>query len=195
MIIPLSVTSKTGKSVAVLTPKEKNMIWEQLNTTYRIRFDFLIYTAARIVEAKYIAGHPGCFRKENMAIFLPTVPGMGKPRCQVKQRTILLSEKGVAAVEEFFAHKVGFAAYQNMEQAFILAAEKAGFDKSFITTKMARKTFVSWALAVYPDQQSTIAKSAGHDVATMNNYYLAVGWRKDDIKDMKTELTGWGGNE
>jgi len=192
MIVPLSVSSDSGKKVAVLTPKEKNMIWENLSPVYRIRGDFLLYTWARIVEAKYISDRPECFREENAAIFLPIVPGMGKNRCTIKQRTIVLSNKGVAAVKEFFQHEVGFAAYQNMENAFILAAKKADFDTSLITTKMLRKTGISWALVAYPNQQSQIARSAGHDANTMNKHYLADGFRKEDRKDMIEEMKGFG---
>lgn len=192
MIVPLSVTSDSGKRVAVLTPKEKNLIWDYLNPVYRIRGNFLLYTSTRIREAMHIAKHPEYFRKENCAIFLPIVPGLGKKRCTMKQRTITLSYNGVKAVEEFFNHKVGFAAYQNMEQAFILAAKKADFDTSFITTKMLRKTGVSWHLAAYPTQQSQISRMAGHDVNTMNRHYLADGFRKEDKRDMIDELKGWG---
>lgn len=192
MIVPLSVTSKTGKKTAVLTPKEKNLIWEQLSPTYRIRGDLLLYTSMRIAEARYFSTHQELFRKENCAIFLPIVPGLGKERCTMKQRTITLSNNGVRAVEEFFDHKVGFAAYQNMESAFILAAGKADFDTSFITTKMLRKTGVSWHMAAFPNQQSQIARMAGHDIKTMNTHYLADGFRKEDKKDMADELKGWG---
>jgi integrase len=189
MIVPLSVTSKTGKKVAVLTP----MIWEHLSPTYKMRGDLLLYTGMRIVEAFQFAKHPDYFRKENEAIFLPIVPGIGKARCTILQRTILLPERGIVAVEEFFKHKVGFAAYQNMEAAFVLAAAKADFDTSFITTKMFRKTMVSWLMTVYPDRQSQISRCAGHDIKTMNKHYLADGWRKEDKKDMVEELKGWGG--
>jgi integrase len=192
MIVPLSVTSKTGKRVAVLTPKEKNLIWEHLNPAYKIRGDLLVYTSMRIAEAMHFAKHPEYFRKDNCAIFLPIVPGLGKARCTIKQRTITLSNNGVRAVEEFFNHKVGFAAYQNMESAFILAAKKADFDTSFITTKMLRKTGVSWHMAAFPNQQSQISRMAGHDVKTMNDHYLVDGFRKEDKKDMADELKGWG---
>lgn len=191
MIVPLSVTSQSGKSAkAVLTPKEKNLIWEYLSPVYRIRGNFLLYTATRIVEAKYIAEHPEHFRKENRAIFLPHVPGMGKKKCTINRRTIILSDNGINAVEEFFNHKVGFAAYQNMEDAFVLAAKKADFDISLISTKCLRTTFVSWMMAVFPNQQSQISRCVGHDIYTMNDYYLATGFRPNDKKDMVEELKG-----
>jgi len=192
MIVPLSVTSKTGKRVAVLTPQEKNMIWEYLSPVYRMRGNLLLYSSMRIVEAFHFADHPEYFREDNCAIFLPRVPGLGKLHCKIKQRVVTLSDNGVLAVKEFFKHKVGFAAYQNMEDAFVLAAEKAGFDTSLITTKMLRKTGVSWHLAAFPNQVLQISRMAGHDMNTMNIHYLADGWRKEDKKDMAEELLGWG---
>ena len=192
MIVPLTVTSKSGKRIAVLTPKEKNMIYEHLNPVYRMRSDVLLYTGMRIAEAMYFKDHPEWFRKENAAIFLPTVPGLGKERCKTKQRVIILNKRGIDAVESFFEHKVGFAAYQNMESALRLAAQKADFDTECITTKMFRKTAVSWLLTVYPNQQSQISRSAGHDARTMDKHYLASGWRKPDRDDMAVEFGGWG---
>lgn len=192
MIVPLSVTSASGKKVAVLSPAEKNLIWDKLSPVYRMRGDFLLYTSMRISESIYVSKHPECFRKDNAAIFLPIVPNKGKARCLMKQRVVTLTTNGVNAAEEFFKHKVGFASYQNMEAAFILAAEKAGFDASFITTKMLRKTGVSWHLAAYPNQTLQISRMAGHDLNTMTKHYLADGWRKEDRKDIIAELAGWG---
>jgi len=191
MIVPLSVTSQSGKSAkAVLTPKEKDMIWDKLNPVYKIRFNFLLYSYMRIVEAMHTANHPEYFRKENRAIFLPIVPGIGKAKCTINRRTIILSDNGINAVEEFFNHKVGFAAYQNMEDAIVLAAKKADFDIKYISTKCLRTTVVSWMMAIFPNQQSQISRCVGHDIYTMNDYYLATGFRPNDKKDMIEELKG-----
>jgi integrase len=193
MIIPLSVTEKkSGEKIAVLSPKEWYLIRDELNLEYQIRGDFFLYTGMRIAESYHVAEHPEYFRKENAAIFLPHVDGLGKKRCTVKQRVITLNAKGVAAVEEFFSKKVGLAAYQNMGAAFKLAAKKADFDTSLIKTKMFRKTIISWLMTVYPNQQSQISRFAGHDAHTMDNYYLASGWRKEDKQAMAAELAGWG---
>jgi integrase len=192
MIVPLSVTSESGKRIAVLTPKEKNMIYEHLNPVYRMRSNVLLYTGMRIAEAKYFVNHPEWFRKENAAIFIPIVKGLGKERCKTRQRVVILNKRGIDAVESFFTHRVGFAAYQNMESALRLAAQKADFDTKCISTKMFRKTAVSWLLTVYPNQQSQIARSMGHDARTMDEHYLATGWRKTDRDDMAVEFGGWG---
>jgi len=203
MIVPLSVTSKrTGRHVAVLTPKEKDAIWINLNETYRMRMDLLLYTGMRIAEAHFFSKHTDWFRKENGAIFLPAIEGLGKKKCKTARRTIVLSNNGIKAVEEFISHGIKFPthtrkgteyiSYQNMEEALVLAARKAGFDTSYITTKLCRKTIISWMLVVFKDQIPQINRFAGHDVQTMSDHYIAEGWIKDDKKDMVEELKGWG---
>jgi len=193
MIVPLDKTTKSKKSkVAVLSPNQCTQIRSKLNPVYKIRWDLLLYTAMRIVEAKLFGEHPEYFRKENGAIFLKPVEGIGKKRCTIKERAIMLSPSGVKAVENFIEHKIGFAAYQNMEDAIVLAAEKADFDTTTITTKMLRKTMISWLMTVYPEREAQISHFAGHDVDTMRGYYLTYGWRKEDIKDMRDVLIGWG---
>jgi integrase len=193
MIIPLKKSSTTGKTeTAVLSPNQSLLIREKLNPIYKMRWDVFLYTAMRIREAKYFAEHPEYLRKENGAIFLPTVEGLGKKRCTIKSRAVMLSPNGIKAVEEFFDHKVGFAAYQNMEDAIVLAAEKADFETKAINTKMLRKTMISWLIMAYPEREAQISHFAGHDVGTMRGYYLTFGWRKEDVKDMRMFLEGWG---
>jgi len=192
MIVPLKKTSASGREVAVLTPNQTLSIRERLNTVYRLRWDFLLNTGTRIAEARHIANHPEYFRKENGAIFLPTVQGLGKKRCTIKERAIILSPKGVSSVQEFFDHEVGFSAYQNMEDAIVLAAKKADFETKGITTKMLRKTMISWLMTVFPEREAQISHFAGHDVNTMRGYYLTFGWRKEDIKDMREYVAKWG---
>lgn len=192
MIIPLKKTSRSGRQVAVLTPGQSDAIREKLNPVYQMRWDFLLHTATRIVEAKHITKHPEYFRKENGAIFLKPTPEIGKKRCTIKERAIMLTPEGANIVENFLANKIQFAAYQNMESAIVLAAEKADFETESITTKMLRKTMVSWLMTVYPEKEAQISHFAGHDVNTMRGYYLTYGWRKDDTKDMRNRLASWG---
>jgi integrase len=197
MIVPLFVSS--GKRcVAVLTPKEKNQILDRLNDEYRIRANFLLETHVRIAEAYYLNKHPECYRKANGAIFLPNVEEIGKVRCTIKNRAIILSRSGIAAVDKFFEKdektkkSVGLVTYQSMEEVFKRAARDADFDTKYITTKMFRKTMISWLMACFPERQSQVQHSAGHNYATMQGHYVTYGWRKDDIKDMRDETAGWG---
>jgi hypothetical protein len=193
MIVPLSI-GLGDRAVAVLSPYEKNLIYKELNPAYRIRADYLFHTACRIAEGYYLAQHPECYRQENHAIFLPHVKGLGKERCTLKRRTILLSNKGMDAIETFYEEKMRFPAYQSMEPVFKRAARDAGFDVRYITTKMFRKTAISWLMACFPERQMSIALSAGHTYLTMQGHYLTQGWRKEDVRDMREELKGWGEN-
>ena len=125
MIVPLYVSSENRK-VAVLTPREVRILEEYMNADYKIRTRFLLHTAMRIAEAKYVDLNRNAFRKENGAIFLPKVKGLGKKKCTISNRTVLLSHVGVSAVEDFFDKNVHLPSYQAMEQALKLAAKTWG---------------------------------------------------------------------
>ena len=126
MIVPLTKQSESGKSYTyVLTPKEMYLFLDKLNVEYRMRAEMMFQTGMRIAEIYHFVNHPEYFRKENAAIFLPHVKEIGKHKCTIKQRSVLLSPKGVRVVEDFINHKITMPAYQNMEEAFKLAATKA----------------------------------------------------------------------
>lgn len=191
MIVPLFVS--TGKrAVAVLTPTQVRLIDEHLNADYKVRTRFLLHTAMRLVEAKYVDTHRETYRKDHHAIFLNKVDGLGKKRCTITNRAVMLSSAGVIAVEDFFDKNVHFPTYQAMEPAIRLAAKEADFDTRYITTKMYRKTMVSWLINCYPERESQILHFAGHNEATMRGHYLTYGFRKEDMKDMKEVIAGWG---
>lgn len=191
MIKPLIISTET-RSTAVLSPRDWDLIKNELNSDYKIRGEYLLQTAMRIREASYVAGRPECYRKENAAIFLPRIEGMGKDKCLQKNRAVMLSPSGIAAVEDFFNHKVTLPAYQNMESVFKRAARDADVDPTNITTKMFRKTMISWLMVCYPERHAQIAHSAGHNFDTMLGHYLMYGFAKDDIKEIKERTKGWG---
>jgi integrase len=190
MIVPL-----TKNNVAVLTPAQWHLIENHLNADYKIRGDFLLQTAMRVTECYYVSRHPETFKEDHGAIFLPKVEGeekFGKTRAKQKERAVLLSPRGVAAVKLFFGKSMAFPTYQAMQPAFVLAAEEADFDTRFITTKMLRKTVISWLINCYPERRGMIAASAGHTTETMDGYYITYGFRKEDVKEMREETAGWG---
>lgn len=187
MIVPI-MKNKT----AVLIPREWKLIENQLNADYKIRCNFLLHTATRISEARYISEHSEVFRSENSAIFLPEVKGMGKDKCKQKDRTILLSPKGVTAVQLLYSTNTKFPSYQAMEIALKRAAKEADFDIRSITTKMFRKTYITWLMACYPNLEGIVASSVGHVPDTMHGHYVKLGFRKDDLRDMKDEISEWG---
>ena len=191
MIVPLSINTEK-RVVAVLSPKEWLLIKDELNADYQLRFEYLLQTAMRISEADYVISHPDCFREENGVVFLPFVKGLGKVKNKIKKRQIMLSSIGRSVVKEILNKKMKLLPYQNMEQVFKRAARDADFDIKYITTKCLRKTMISWLMAVYPERQSQIAFSAGHDYNTMREHYLTYGWRKEDIADIRNYVQGWG---
>jgi len=190
MIVPL-----TKNKVAVLTPSQWHLVENQLNADYKIRGNFLLQTGMRISEAYYVMKHPETFRKENGAIFLPEVKGdeaFGKKRCKQKSRAVLLSPVGVSSVSKFFEMNMILPSYQTMDLTFKRAAKEADFDFRYITTKMLRKTFITWLVVCKPELKGMIAASSGHTTETMDAYYLTYGWRKEDVKEMRDEILGWG---
>lgn len=191
MIVPF--TKSSGKRItAILSPKEKALFFEHLDPIYQKRFDFLYQTAMRLREAEYFSQHPEIFKPENGIIALPHVDGMGKVRCKILDRNILLSKKGLAIVQDFIDYKITFPREQSMREACQVAAVKADFRPDGIVPKMFRKMFISHAMAIMPERQMQLALSVGHDFRTMQNNYMILGWKKGDIEDMKVELAGLG---
>lgn len=191
MIIPRYVATDQRK-VAVLTPNQVDLIEDRLNSDYKLRTRYLLETHARLKEAIYIDGNRQCYRREDGMIDLPHVKGMGKARCTIAQRTIFLSKSGIKAVDSFFAENAHLPVYQSMSPAIKLAAEEADFDTQYITPKMYRKTMISWLINCYPELETKILHSAGHDILTMRGSYLSMGFRKEDVKEMRDRTDGWG---
>jgi integrase len=197
MIVPITrQVGKEGKTlIAVLTPNQWHILESHLNADYKIRGNFLMQTAMRIAEARYVSRHPDCFREENGAIYLPQVEGkekFGKKRAIQKYRTVLLSPNGIKAVKTLLDNHITFPSYQAMEGSFRRAAKEADIDERYIRSKSFRKSFISWLMVSMPEKQMSIAKSAGHDFDTMQKHYVEFAFRKEDIKDMKEETVGWG---
>ena len=191
MEIPLFVSS--GKrAVAILSPYQERLIYEHLNSDYKIRTRFLLHTGMRIAEAKWVDHHRDCFRKANGIILLPKVEEIGKKQCKITNRAVLLSHAGILAVEDFFDKNVHFPSYQAMEQALKLAATEANIDKTYINPKMYRKTLISLLMACYPEKEAAIAASCGHTIVTMRGHYLGAGFTKEDKKEIQSLFWDWG---
>lgn len=194
MIVPITISGGKGKrQSAVLTPSQYHLIEGKLNADYKIRADFLLQTGLRLVEARWVDKNRTTFREENMAIFLRHVEEIGKKRCTIENRTTLLSPKGVQAVKLFFEKDVHLPSYQAMDLVFKRAARDAGIDPTHVTPKSLRKTWITWLMVAFPERRMQIAHSVGHDLTTMQNHYLAYGWKKDEQKEMIAEVAGWSG--
>ena len=184
--------SSGKRAVAILSPYQERLIYENLNSDYKIRTRFLLHTGMRIAEAKWVDQHRECFRKANGIILLPKVEEIGKKQCKITNRTVLLSHSGILAVEDLFEKNVHFPSYQAMEQALKLAASESNIDKKYINPKMYRKTMISWLMACYPEKEALITLSAGHTIVTMRGHYLGAGFTKEDKKGILQMFEGWG---
>lgn len=191
MIIPFVKTYKS-RVTAILSPREKDLFFEQLNTEYQIRFEFLYQSAMRLREAKYFAEHPEIYRRDHALIALPHVPGMGKDQSTIKSRHILLSEKGIAAVDEFISKKIQIPRYQSMEGVCRRAARDGDFKPDGIVPKMFRKMGISHQMTCFQNDQAKIAMSAGHTQGVQVEHYLIYGWKKEDVVMMNADWKGWG---
>lgn len=191
MIIPFVKTYKT-RVTAILSPREQDIFFEQLNADYQIRFGFLYRTAMRLREAAYFAKHPDIYRPDHGLIALPHVPGMGKDECTIRSRHILLSPNGIETVEDFIKKKITFPSYQSMDEVCKRAARDGDFKPDGIVPKMFRKIAISQQMTCFPTQQAKIAMSAGHNQGIQVEHYLIYGWKKDDITRMNDEWKAWG---
>ena len=78
-------------------------------------------------------------------------------------------------------------------QDLVRAAIKSNMDLKGITPKMLRKTWVSWLMAIYPEDGLRIASSAGHDIRTMQNHYLSLPFSNVERERIRFYVHGWGG--
>jgi integrase len=73
------------------------------------------------------------------------------------------------------------------------AAVKGDLSTQGITPKMCRKTWVSWLMAIYPEDGLRIAASMGHDTATLIHHYLSLPFSNSERDQIRTYVAGWGG--
>ena len=194
MISPITIGGGKGKrQSAILTPAQYHAIESKLNADYKIRSDFLLETGFRLSEARWVDENRNAFKEENMAIFLRRVEDLGKKRCTIDNRAVLLTPKGVRAVKLFFEKNVHLPSYQAMDLVFKRAARDAGIDPTHYSPKSLRKTRITWLMVAYQNRMMQIANSVGHDLTTMQGHYLGSGWRLEDKKEMIKEVEGWSG--
>ena len=177
----------------ILTPALWYKLREQLPAKYKIICDVLIHSGMRIEEFWEFVDHPSWFSAARRCIDLPD-SAIGKARCTIKQRTVLLSPEGVQAVQTLISmgSSIKFTDRSNMRKMLIKCAALAGLDTTGITSKMFRKTLVSWLMATVPEKEPYILVSIGHCRETRDRHYLSMGFVKRDVEDMRKFLHGWG---
>jgi integrase len=193
------------QSTRILTPTEWYRLREHLTTKYQVVCDVLLNTGMRVEEFWEFNAHTyidtrndnkyanNWFSASRRCIDLPEC-AIGKARCTIKQRTILLSPNGVQAVETLISmnSSIKYTDRSNMRKMLINSTIAAGLDPKGITNKMFRKTLVSWLMATVPEKEAHILYSIGHSQETQHRHYLSMGFVRRDVEDMRKFLYGWG---
>jgi len=176
----------------ILTPREWYLLRENLNAKYKLICDCLLATGMRVEEFWELTDHTHWFSPGRRCIDLPQ-SAVGKARCTIKQRTILLSLDGVESINAIIrAGGIDYIDRSNMRRYLIEAAQRAGIDVLGIKPKMFRKTLVSWLVACLPEKDVYILASVGHSRETRERHYLSMGFERRDVEDMRRFLKGWG---
>jgi len=187
----------------ILTPDLWYRMREHLGTNYQLICDFLLNTGMRVEEFWEFTTHTyqddesryanHWFSASRMCIDIPEC-AIGKARCTIKQRTVLLSPEGVRAVETLIAANgsIKHIDRSNFRKVLIEAAANAGISKEGIKPKMFRKILVSWLVATSPEKDKYILYSIGHSQEIQHRHYLAMGFTRKDVDDMRKFLSGWG---
>lgn len=154
---------------------------------YPLLCDLLLHTGMRLVEVQNLK--PEQYRASRHVIADVTCK---KLKCASSARTVMLSLPGCDAVEAWLKSELTIPTRISMGETLRRYAGISGIGTNGITPKMFRKMLASWLMACYPEQQSYIAKSMGHDLNTLNKHYLGVGFERSEIDMMREILKGWG---
>lgn len=180
----------------ILTPKEYFQLREQLdpNIGYQLIADALLHTGLRVVEFWHLIENPHWYHSSSRVIDLPKEGSAKKARCTITERTIRLTADGCKALDMLFGCKIQFRERDAMGNALKRAAIKAGLGDKGISPKMFRKMLISWLVECRKDldiDTLDIAASAGHQVDTLKDHYLGIGFTPQDHTDMVSFLRGW----
>jgi integrase len=146
--------------------------------------------------------HPEWFDYDRMCINLPSSATLKLTTGGIKQkgRTILLSALGVRVVRDVLdsvrAGKIKKISNRGWNDDITRAARRAGFqydENCKIIPKLTRKTYISWLMAVIPDDGLRITASSGHDSTTMLKHYINLAFSPEERNEIKMHIQGWGG--
>lgn len=188
------------QSTRVLTPKEYNKIRDGFRSQeHKLIFDGMLYSSMRVEEFWRFIEHPEWFNYDRMCIILPPSATL-KVKVKQKGRTILLSALGVRIIRDVLdavrSGKIKHISSRGWNDNITRAARKAGFqydENCLICPKMTRKTYISWLMAVIPDDGLRITASSGHTSTTMIEHYLNLAFTNEERNEIRMHIQGWGG--
>ncbi len=186
----------------ILYPSEYRAIRSHLSFKDQLFLDGLLFTGVRGVEFARFLENPKWYKPSRRAIDLPK-GSMLKKRAKQAERTVLLSNAGVQAVETLLSYRrqnpddLRPVSRQAWTETLSRAAAKAVTEGKLasldgIAPKMTRKTWSSWLLASLGHREGSISLSLGHDVRTMLRHYAGLGWPADARQEIKQYTAGWG---
>lgn len=196
MEVENSVKAIVKDSTRVLTPKEYEKLKEVLSADYNCICDVLLHTGMRMPEIIKFSQHPEWYDARRRCIELPTA-AIRKKKTVYKTRQVNLTLEGCKSVEHFIRmirDNLHIPTRQSMIGVLSRAAIEAKLPEGDrgICPKMYRKTFVSWAMQVYPEKMFKIASNMGHTLAVMQVNYTNLSFAPEDTEDIKKFLKGWG---
>jgi site-specific recombinase XerD len=179
------------QNTRILTPYLYKLLRPELNPTYQAVSDALLHTGMRAEELWEFLHHPEWYDPKRKCIDMP-IGSIKKKKCLHKERTVVLTQNGCKAIEYILQMKPQKIQRQDMWITYKGASERAGIGVKGITTKMFRKSMISWLAVVYPDVMFKIASSAGHSLETMRLHYSNLQFEARDLQEMREFLKGWG---
>jgi|GEM_PF-1898011 len=186
----------------ILYPSEYRAIRSHLSFKDQLRLDGLLFTGMRGVEFERFIESPEWYKPSRRAIDLPK-GSMLKRRAKQAERTVLLSNAGVQAVETLLSYRrqspddLRPISRQAWTETLTRAASKAQGEGRLdslegIAPKMSRKTWASWLIATHSHREGSISLSLGHDIRTMLRHYAGLGWPADARQEIRQYTAGWG---
>jgi integrase len=177
----------------VLRPWEWYSIRDHLKPSVQLYCDVAMCTGMRSTELAIFLKHPEWFNAARRVIELPQEAI--KKKTTWTARTVLLSIGGVEAVKTLFSAsskaRMG-KDRSNLRKELMTATIEAGLDPRGITPKMFRKTLIAWLVAAIAEKDAYILMSLGHGSDVRQKHYLAAGFERRDVEDMRKYLVGWG---
>jgi integrase len=191
------MTDIIKEGAQILSPKEYEAIREQLNPGHRLIFDGMLFTGMRIEEFWRFVKNPMWFHPDRQYVELPR-GSILKVAAKQKERTVILSNIGTRAIRDLVSAiargEVKVISKVGWNQDLKRAAAKAGVNPRGIMAKMARKTWVSWLMVIYPSDGLRISASSGHTIGIMQRHYLSLPFSTEEREQIKMYVVGWGGN-
>lgn len=186
----------------VLYPSEYRAIRSHLSFKDQLLLDGSLFTGMRGVEFCRFLEHPDWYKASRRAIDLPK-GSMLKKRAKQAERTVLLSNAGVQAVETLLSYRrqnpndLRPISRQAWSEILLRAAGKAVHEGRLtsiegVAPKMTRKTWSSWLLATHSHREGSISLSLGHDIRTMLHHYTGLGWPPETRQEIRQYTAGWG---